>query len=126
MKNKKIKMPLVAAIVTLAFTIGTTAFTKVAPDADTYSFTYQLTTYDQEDVADPSNWDIGSANCTTGEKACQMIVADQYTHQNPLSGERELNTTTAQGNVLTIETESTDGTNYKVASTTDATVANKN
>lgn len=124
----KIRLPLLAAIVTLVFTVGTTAFTKIGNPLATYTFAYQLSTFDQADVENQANWALGAPNCNGQKiKACQMTVDASYTHIDPISQQRVLNTTPTQGSVLDIQTGTNDGgQNFYVKQTTDATVSNKN
>jgi hypothetical protein len=128
MRIFKIKLPLLAAITAVVFTVGTTAFTKIGNPPATYTFAYQLSTFDQANVENQANWTLGTPNCNPNNvKACQMTVDAAYTHINPLTQQPELNTTTSQGPVLDIQTGTSNQTDFYVEATTDATnIINKN
>lgn len=118
----KIKLPLLAAIAGVACAVGTTAFTKVSNPPDAYTFAYQPNDFQKSSVEKPENWALGSSDCNGQNQACQMTVDESYTHVDPLSQQRVLNTNSSQGSVLDIQTASNDGgQNYFVTNSTDAT-----
>lgn len=103
-------------IIAVIIAVGAFAFTKpenrVKPPT-TYSFFYNSSSYLQQDVQDRQKWLIGTGSGCSGlqNKACQMEVTDSYTHLDPDSGDRVLNTSGAS-EVVIAAVKGADNTNY--------------
>lgn len=101
-----------SGIVAAVFAIGAVAFTAPKNNGPlaTYTFYYTPTTnYSQPQVQNNNNWISGASLCGgVPDKACQIEVANSYTHLN--GSIRVLNTT---GNVPVINAKlGADGTDF--------------
>ena len=106
----------ISGVIAVLIAVAAFAFTKpenkVKPST-TYTFFYNSSSYLQPDVQDRQKWLIGTGSGCSGlqNKACQMEVTDSYTHIDPDSGDRVLNTSGAT-EVVIAAVKGADNVNY--------------
>lgn len=94
-----------SGILAVIIAVGAFAFTaprKTIKPTSTYTFFYNSSSYLQPDVQNRQKWLIGTGTGCSGlqNKACQMEVTEPYTHIDPISGDRVLNTSGANEVVI--------------------------